>query len=76
MNRRSDVDLVGLPFKAWIEQRDECALGEDYVSPGPVQFYGPNADRITITLALENGANYKEEGPTGQAVQSPLTAKL
>ena len=52
------VDLEGKPFKRFAAQRDDWVLGSDYLSPGPIQFYGPSrlCDRPTITLALESDA--------------------
>ncbi|RVW23258.1 Pyrophosphate--fructose 6-phosphate 1-phosphotransferase subunit beta [Vitis vinifera] len=44
------------PFKKFASLRDEWALKNRYVSPGPVQFVGPTANEINHTLMLELGA--------------------
>jgi diphosphate-dependent phosphofructokinase len=51
------VDLKGKPFKAFAAQRRQWALGDDYTSPGPIQFWGPAsvADAVPETLRLERG---------------------
>lgn len=54
--RKALVDLEGKPFKAFAAKRSAWACDNDYVYPGPIQYFGPSrvCDRITITLALES----------------------
>jgi pyrophosphate--fructose-6-phosphate 1-phosphotransferase len=51
------VDLKGKPFKTFAAQRRQWAMGDDYTSPGPIQFWGPAsvADAVPETLRLERG---------------------
>lgn len=49
------VDLNGVPFKAFSESRDSWKLTDNYRSPGAAQFWGPSADDVTLSLALESG---------------------
>lgn len=50
------VDLKGKPFALFNQQRAKWAQEDDYVNPGPLQFFGPQeiVDSITLTLALEH----------------------
>ncbi|KAJ9686506.1 hypothetical protein PVL29_015417 [Vitis rotundifolia] len=54
--KKAMVELEGAPFKKFASLRDEWALKNRYVSPGPVQFVGPTANEINHTLMLELGA--------------------
>jgi pyrophosphate--fructose-6-phosphate 1-phosphotransferase len=49
---KSLVDLNGGPFHQWALIRADCAHKDQYLMPGPIQFYGPAAisERITKTL--------------------------
>ncbi len=49
------VDLNGKPFNKFAENRDNWAQDDDYIFPGPIQYFGPEsiADSCTITLSLE-----------------------
>ena len=49
------VDLNGRPFNKFAENRDNWAQDDDYIFPGPIQYFGPEsiADICTITLSLE-----------------------
>jgi len=51
------VKLDGAPFKYFAKNREEWAIGTDFVYPGPIQFFGPTevCDQPTITLKLEQG---------------------
>ena len=53
--RKALVDLNGKPFKSFAGNRDKWALGDEYVFPGPIQYFGPSevCDRPTITLEME-----------------------
>ena len=55
--RKALVDLEGRPFRTFAGCREQWALDDDYVAPGPIQYFGPAAvcDATTITLALEQG---------------------
>jgi pyrophosphate--fructose-6-phosphate 1-phosphotransferase len=50
------IDLNGNPFKEFLKKRDEWAINENYVSPGPIQYFGPAniTEMITRTLKYEH----------------------
>ncbi|KAG2330603.1 hypothetical protein Bca4012_019809 [Brassica carinata] len=54
--KKAMVELEGAPFKEFASQREEWALKNRYISPGPIQFKGPGSDAINHTLLLELGA--------------------
>ena len=56
--RKALVDLDGAPFKAFEAMRESLKSEDQYLFPGPVQFFGPSevCDAITKTLALESTA--------------------
>ncbi len=56
--KKALVDLAGKPFAEFAAGREAWALGDQYVFPGPIQYFGPTevADQPTRTLALEKGA--------------------
>ncbi|MDR1928650.1 MAG: diphosphate--fructose-6-phosphate 1-phosphotransferase [Endomicrobium sp.] len=49
------VDLNGRPFKKMISERNKWAFSENYISPGPIQYFGTAkiTDEITKTLQYE-----------------------
>ncbi|MFH1369445.1 MAG: diphosphate--fructose-6-phosphate 1-phosphotransferase [Elusimicrobiota bacterium] len=49
------VKLDGAPFKAFAKMREQWALTESYLFPGPIQYFGPSsvADLTTKTLKYE-----------------------
>jgi pyrophosphate--fructose-6-phosphate 1-phosphotransferase len=51
------VELKGKPFKTFAAQREKWAIGDEYQSPGPIQFWGPAevANTAPETLKLERG---------------------
>jgi pyrophosphate--fructose-6-phosphate 1-phosphotransferase len=53
--KKALVDLNGNPFKEFAANREKWCKETCFVSPGPLQFYGPAeiCDRTTITLKLE-----------------------
>ena len=53
--KKALVDLDGAPFKAFAACRDDWAINDRYLFPGPIQYFGPTevCDAPTITLALE-----------------------
>ncbi|KAJ7964810.1 Pyrophosphate--fructose 6-phosphate 1-phosphotransferase subunit beta [Quillaja saponaria] len=53
--KKAMVELEGAPFKKFQSMRDDWALKNRYVCPGPVQFIGPTANDINYTLKLELG---------------------
>ncbi|XP_004486196.2 pyrophosphate--fructose 6-phosphate 1-phosphotransferase subunit beta [Cicer arietinum] len=53
--KKAMVELEGAPFKKFASLRDEWALKNCYVSPGPIQFTGPGSDAVSHTLLLESG---------------------
>uniref|UniRef100_A0A7N0TNQ1 Phosphofructokinase domain-containing protein n=1 Tax=Kalanchoe fedtschenkoi TaxID=63787 RepID=A0A7N0TNQ1_KALFE len=54
--KKAMVELDGAPFKKFASLRDEWAIKNRYISPGPIQFVGPVADALNHTLLLELGA--------------------
>ncbi|KAK4798663.1 hypothetical protein SAY86_030989 [Trapa natans] len=54
--KKAMVELDGAPFKKFASMRDEWALKNRYISPGPIQFVGPASDAVNHTLLLELGA--------------------
>ncbi|KAJ4730094.1 Pyrophosphate--fructose 6-phosphate 1-phosphotransferase subunit beta [Melia azedarach] len=54
--KKAMVELEGAPFKKFASLRDEWTLKNRYLSPGPIQFFGPKANDINHTLKLELGA--------------------
>lgn len=51
------VDLDDTAFSIFKTQRDNWKLSDDYRGPGPIQFWGPDADQVTLTLASEDRTN-------------------
>jgi pyrophosphate--fructose-6-phosphate 1-phosphotransferase len=53
--KKALVELEGEPFKAFAANRDEWAINDCYVYPGPIQYFGPAevCDQTTVTLSLE-----------------------
>ncbi|RDX73840.1 Pyrophosphate--fructose 6-phosphate 1-phosphotransferase subunit beta [Mucuna pruriens] len=54
--KKAMVELEGAPFKKFASLREEWALKNRYISPGPIQFTGQGSDAISHTLLLELGA--------------------
>jgi len=56
--KKALVELDGKPFKTFAANREDWALNDSYVFPGPIQYFGPSevCDAPTVTLALEKGA--------------------
>jgi len=63
--KKALVDLDGEPFKEYAANREDWALNDKYIFPGPIQYFGPSevSDAPTITLALEKGATVDIESP-------------
>ncbi|KAL6911460.1 hypothetical protein ACP4OV_000265 [Aristida adscensionis] len=53
--KKAMVELDGAPFKKFASLRDEWAIKNRYISPGPIQFIGSGADAVNHTLLLELG---------------------
>ncbi len=55
--KKALVDLDAAPFKTFAANREKWALEDDYVFPGPIQYFGPSevCDAPTKTLQLERG---------------------
>ena len=51
------VELDSPAFKELVKNRDAWAVEDDYLFPGPIQYFGPTevCDAITKTLELEQG---------------------
>ena len=49
------VDLKGTPFKKFVKNRDKWTINENYLFPGPIQYFGPKniTDMTTKTLQYE-----------------------
>ncbi|XP_022723719.1 pyrophosphate--fructose 6-phosphate 1-phosphotransferase subunit beta isoform X1 [Durio zibethinus] len=54
--KKAMVELEGAPFKKFASMREEWALKNCYISPGPIQFVGPSSNAVNHTLLLELGA--------------------
>lgn len=54
--KKAMVELEGAPFKKFASLREEWAVNNHYISPGPIQFVGPASDKVNHTLLLELGA--------------------
>uniref|UniRef100_A0A2P2JS00 Pyrophosphate--fructose 6-phosphate 1-phosphotransferase subunit beta n=2 Tax=Rhizophora mucronata TaxID=61149 RepID=A0A2P2JS00_RHIMU len=55
--KKAIVELEGAPFKKFASMRDEWAIKNRYISPGPIQFMGPGSDAANHTLLLELGTH-------------------
>ncbi|XP_042025986.1 pyrophosphate--fructose 6-phosphate 1-phosphotransferase subunit beta [Salvia splendens] len=53
--KKAMVELEGAPFRKYVSKREEWALKNLYINPGPIQFVGPTADKVNHTLLLELG---------------------
>ncbi|HAH87414.1 MAG TPA: diphosphate--fructose-6-phosphate 1-phosphotransferase [Armatimonadetes bacterium] len=53
--KKALVDLDGAPFAGFANNRKAWAIGDEYVFPGPIQYFGPSevCDIPTRTLELE-----------------------
>lgn len=53
--KKALVDIEGKPFKELASNREDWALKDCYVFPGPIQYFGPSdvCDLPSITLKLE-----------------------
>ncbi|KAG0449637.1 hypothetical protein HPP92_027191, partial [Vanilla planifolia] len=47
--KKAMVELEGAPFGAFASEREEWALKNRYISPGPIQFIGPLSSDISHT---------------------------
>ncbi|KAJ6801363.1 pyrophosphate--fructose 6-phosphate 1-phosphotransferase subunit beta 1 [Iris pallida] len=53
--KKAMVELEGAPFRKFASMRDEWAIKNRYISPGPIQFIGAGSNEISKTLQLELG---------------------
>lgn len=51
--KKTFVDLKGKSFERFKQQRRDWALKDDYINPGPIQFFGPSGLVNSIPLTLE-----------------------
>jgi len=53
--RKALVELDGKPFKEFAANRDKWATEDDYLYPGPIQYFGPSevCDVTTATIQIE-----------------------
>ncbi|KAL0334376.1 UNVERIFIED_CONTAM: Pyrophosphate--fructose 6-phosphate 1-phosphotransferase subunit beta [Sesamum angustifolium] len=54
--KKAMVELEGAPFKKFLSMREEWAVKNRYISPGPLQYVGPTSNSSNHTLMLELGA--------------------
>ncbi|KAK8618272.1 hypothetical protein V6N13_132271 [Hibiscus sabdariffa] len=54
--KKAMVELDGAPFKKFASMREDWALMNCYISPGPIQFVGAASNAVNHTLLLELGA--------------------
>ena len=59
--RKALVRLDDAPFKAFEKNREKWAMTESYISPGPIQYFGPPTvtDMTTKTLQYEQRGKEK-----------------
>ncbi len=59
--KKALVELKGEPFKYLVKNRADWAENDQYVFPGPIQFFGPAevTDVTTVTILLEQGKKVK-----------------
>ena len=62
--KKALVDLDDAPFETFAANRDDWAVNDRYLFPGPIQYFGPSevCDATTVTLALEKGSCCSECG--------------
>ena len=62
--KKALVDLDGAPFQAFAANRDDWAVNDRYLFPGPIQYFGPTevCDAPTVTLVLEKAECCSECG--------------
>jgi pyrophosphate--fructose-6-phosphate 1-phosphotransferase len=55
--RKALVALDGKPFQTLATGRARWAVANEYLYPGPIQYFGPPevCDRTSLTLSLERG---------------------
>ncbi|CAL2251207.1 unnamed protein product [Prunus armeniaca] len=53
--KKAMVELEGAPFKKFASLRNDWAINNRYISPGPIQFHGPASNALSHTLLLELG---------------------
>ncbi|KAK4432055.1 Pyrophosphate--fructose 6-phosphate 1-phosphotransferase subunit beta [Sesamum alatum] len=54
--KKAMVELEGAPFKKFSSMREEWAMKNRYISPGPLQYVGPTSNSTNHTLMLELGS--------------------
>ena len=74
--RKALVTLEGAPFRTFTERRAAWRLRGTYAHPGPVQYEGPCADAVTMTLRLEQGLEAPERHISPLAEQRATTAPV
>jgi len=62
--KKALVDLHGAAFQYFIAHRDQWAVEDDYIYPGPIQYFGPAELTEAITLTLENESESKTVSPS------------
>lgn len=55
--KKALVELDGAPFKFYVSKREEWAMNDCFIYPGPIQYFGPSklCDRQPLSLLLEKG---------------------
>lgn len=54
--KKALVDLNGKPFKLFSSNREKWKYSDEYLYPGPIQYFGDKSitDKISLTMELEN----------------------
>ncbi|KAM1108655.1 hypothetical protein ACFX2B_005221 [Malus domestica] len=55
--KKAMVELEGAPFKKFASLRNDWAINNRYISPGPIQFHGQASNALSHTLLLELGVS-------------------
>nr|ADZ96379.1 pyrophosphate--fructose 6-phosphate 1-phosphotransferase [Eriobotrya japonica] len=55
--KKAIVELEGAPFKKFASLRNDWAINNRYISPGPIQFHGQASNALSHTLLLELGVS-------------------
>lgn len=69
--RKALVELTGLPFQTFEQLREGWKYQDSYRNPGAIQYEGPFADTVNLTLDMEQ-RHPKEERQKAQALKAKL----
>ena len=51
---KSLVNLKSEPFLTFAKEREKWAIGDEYLYPGPIQFFGETSANVVRTLHYKN----------------------